>query len=326
MQQFVERMWYQGHKAAWLLLPLAWLYAAITALRRLMFRFAITKQHRVAAPVIVVGNISVGGTGKTPFTLALCKLLQQQGWQPGIISRGYGAEITKPTLVAADGLAEAFGDEPLLLAQRSGCPVVVCPDRVAAARFLLANTPCNIVISDDGLQHYRLARDVEIVLIDGVRGLGNGLLIPAGPLREGKWRLDTVNLVVANSKAFPGADGVMQLKAAAAVTLKGAKVLPAGSEVSLVAGIGNPQRFVQTVQTAGIAVAGKYFFPDHHHFCVEDFKNIAGPVLMTDKDAVKCLSFSQDDWYRLPVEAEFDVQLNIKLNTILANLRSSYGN
>jgi len=326
MQQFVERVWYQGHKAAWLLLPLAWLYAVITALRRTLFRLKIIKQHRAAAPVIVVGNISVGGTGKTPFTLALCKLLKQQGWQPGIISRGYGANITKPLLVASDATADAVGDEPLLLAQRSGCPVVVCPDRVAAAQFLLTNTVCNIIISDDGLQHYRLARDIEIVLIDGTRGLGNEFLMPAGPLREGKWRLNTVDLVVANSKAVPGADGVMQLNAGAAVTLKAGMELPEGSEVSLVAGIGNPQRFEHTVQAAGIAVGSKYFFPDHHHFCAEDFTDITGPVLMTDKDAVKCLSFSQDDWYRLPVEAEFDAQLNSKLNTILANLRSSYGN
>lgn len=325
-QHCIERLWYQGHKAYWLLLPLAWLYGLLTALRRVLFRLQLKKQHQVAAPVIVVGNISVGGTGKTPFTLLLCQLLRQHGWRPGIISRGYGAKITAPLLVRPDALASQVGDEPLLLAQQSGCPVVVCPDRVAAAQFLLDNTDCDIIVSDDGLQHYRLARDVEIVLIDGSRGLGNGQLIPAGPLREGRWRLQQVDVVVANTKAVAEADGVMILRAAKPIALAGSGSLAPGSAVTLVAGIGNPQRFEQTAIQAGFQISERRYLGDHHQFNEVDFADIQGPVLMTEKDAVKCRNFARQDWFSLPVAAELDEPLMNKITTILTNLRSSYGN
>ncbi|HEY0923516.1 tetraacyldisaccharide 4'-kinase [Rheinheimera pacifica] len=322
---FTERLWYQGHKAYWLLLPLAWLYGVITALRRMLFRSGIKQQIRVKAPVIVVGNISIGGTGKTPFTLLLCDTLRQQGWKPGIVSRGYGADIKAPILVKPEVASAAeVGDEPLLLAQRSGCPVVVCPDRVAAARFLLQQTNCNIIISDDGLQHYRLARDVEIVLIDGSRGLGNGQLLPAGPLREGAWRLKQADLVVANSLPYAQADGVMQLKAATAKALCSEARLPPGP-VTLVAGIGNPQRFERTALAAGFTITARHYFADHHKFSAADFTAIHGPVLMTEKDAVKCRDFARADWFSLGVDAALDNSLQQKLDTLLTNLRSSYG-
>jgi tetraacyldisaccharide 4'-kinase len=326
LQQFIERIWYQGHKGYWLLLPFAWLYGAITKLRRGLYRFKLKKQLQVAVPVIVVGNISVGGTGKTPFTLLLCQLLRQHGWQPGIISRGYGADITAPTLVQPDATARDVGDEPLLLAQRSGCPVVVCPDRVAAAQFLLTQRRCDIIVSDDGLQHYRLARNVEIVLIDGNRGLGNGQLLPAGPLREGRWRLKQVDMVVANSKTIDGAEGVMQLQAALPQPLIGSAVLPNGAAVTLVAGIGNPQRFEQTAKAAGFHITERRFVADHYQFSAADFADINGPVLMTEKDAVKCRRFARPDWFCLPVAAVLDDKLINKITTILTNLRSSYGN
>lgn len=321
---FIERLWYQGHKAYWLLLPLAWLYGVITALRRALFRFGIKQQVKVNTPVIVVGNISIGGTGKTPFTLLLCQTLRNQGWTPGIVSRGYGAEIKAPVLVQTDAAATEVGDEPLLLAQRSGCPVVVCPDRVAAAKYLLANTKVDIIVSDDGLQHYRLARDVEIVLIDGSRGLGNGQLLPAGPLREGPWRLKQANLVVANSQPYALADGVMQLQAATAKALCSEATLTPGP-VNLVAGIGNPQRFERTAQAAGFSVKSRHYFADHHKFSAADFTDIQGPVLMTEKDAVKCRDFARADWFSLGVDAALDKPLQQKLDTLLTNLRSSYG-
>ncbi|MCS4307203.1 tetraacyldisaccharide 4'-kinase [Rheinheimera pacifica] len=322
---FTTRLWYQGHKAYWLLLPLAWLYGVVTALRRMLFRSGITPQLKVKAPVIVVGNISIGGTGKTPFTLLLCDTLRKQGWKPGIVSRGYGADIKAPILVRPEVATSAeVGDEPLLLAQRSGCPVVVCPDRVAAAHFLLQHTHCNIIVSDDGLQHYRLARDVEIVLIDGSRGLGNGQLLPAGPLREGAWRLKQVDLVVANSQPYAQADGVMQLKAATAKALCSEARLTPGP-VTLVAGIGNPQRFERTALAAGFTVTARHYFADHHKFSAADFAGIHGPVLMTEKDAVKCRAFARADWFSLGVDAVLDSPLQQKLNTILTNLRSSYG-
>ncbi|MDR6982587.1 tetraacyldisaccharide 4'-kinase [Rheinheimera pacifica] len=322
---FTERLWYQGHKAYWLLLPLAWLYGVITALRRMLFRSGIKQQIRVKAPVIVVGNISIGGTGKTPFTLLLCDTLRKQGWKPGIVSRGYGANINAPILVMPEvATAAGVGDEPLLLAQRSGCPVVVCPDRVAAARFLLQQTHCNIIISDDGLQHYRLARDMEIVLIDGSRGLGNGQLLPAGPLREGAWRLKQADLVVANSQPYAQADGVMQLQAATAKALCSEATLTPGP-VTLVAGIGNPQRFERTALAAGFTIAARHYFVDHHKFSAADFTDIQGPVLMTEKDAVKCREFARADWFSLGVDATLDNTLQQKLDTLLTNLRSSYG-
>ncbi len=319
-----EQLWYKGHKAYWLLLPLAWLYGLLTAIRRLLFRLGLKPQHKLAAPVIVVGNISVGGTGKTPFTLLLCQLLQQQGWQPGIVSRGYGARISTPTLVKPDASAGAVGDEPLLLAQHSGCPVVVCPDRVAAAQYLLAHTNANIVISDDGLQHYALARDIEIVLIDGSRGLGNGQLLPAGPLREGAWRLKQADLVVANSQSVAQADGVMQLTAAAAKALTGEATLTPGP-VTLVAGIGNPQRFERTALAAGFSITARRYFTDHHKFSAADFAGICGPVLMTEKDAVKCRHFAAPDWFSLGVDARPDQALLTKLITLITELRSRYG-
>lgn len=326
VQQFFQRIWYQGNKAYWLLLPLAWLYQAVTALRRLLYRLKLKPQIQVAAPVIVVGNISVGGTGKTPFTLLLCQLLRQHGWQPGIISRGYGANVRCAKLVQPDSLASEVGDEPLLLAQRSGCPVVVCPDRVAAAQFLLQHSNCNIIVSDDGLQHYRLARNVEIVLIDGSRGLGNGQLLPAGPLREGRWRLKQVDLVVANTTAVTQADGVMQLHAAAPLPLIGNASLPADAAVTLVAGIGNPARFEQTARQAGFQIVARRYLGDHHQFSAADFTDITGPVLMTEKDAVKCRHFARADWFSLPVTARLDAPLMTKITTLLTNLRSSYGN
>lgn len=320
----VEQLWYSSNRGYWLLMPLAWLYGAITALRRWLFRIGLKRQYKLPQPVIVVGNISVGGTGKTPFTLLLCQLLRQQGWQPGIVSRGYGAKVVRPTLVTAASSAKDCGDEPLLLAQRSGCPVVVCPDRVAAAQFLLANTATDIIISDDGLQHYALARDVEIVLIDGKRGLGNGQLLPAGPLRERPWRLQQVDLVLANTQPHNLADGIMQLVADKARPLMGNASL-SNNPVTLVAGIGNPERFVDTAEQAGFNIIATRFFADHHKFTAEDFSAISGPVLMTEKDAVKCRDFARPDWFSLAVAAQLDQPGLTKLTTLITELRSRYG-
>lgn len=324
---FIERIWYQGSKGYgvyYLLLPLSALFVCISALRRLLFRVGLLKAHKLAVPVIVVGNISVGGTGKTPFTLALCKLLLQQGFTPGIISRGYGADIKAPRLVAANSNAAEVGDEPLMLHQQSSCPVVVCPDRVSAARFLLAHTPCDIIISDDGLQHYRLARDLEIILLDGSRGLGNGQLLPAGPLREGPWRLKTADMVVANSQMLPQADGLMQLEPGKAKALHGdAELAPCA--VSLVAAIGNPARFARSAEQAGFTINSEHYFADHHQFTQADFTAIRGPVLMTEKDAVKCRPFAGTDWFSLGVQARLEQPLEAKLVTLITRLRSSYG-
>ncbi|SNY43614.1 lipid-A-disaccharide kinase [Arsukibacterium tuosuense] len=301
----LQQSWYQkGHWLSIVLLPLAALYWLLSSTRTALFRLGIKRQFKLAVPVVIVGNISVGGTGKTPFTLWLCQQLLAKGLRPGIISRGYGAKVNRPIVVTADSLATEVGDEPLLLARRSGCPVVVCPDRVAAGRELLGRYQVDIIICDDGLQHYRLARDFEIVLVDGRRGFGNGLLLPAGPLRERRDRLANVDLIIANSGEITQADYQMQLSSSVAKSLlTGTELAPCS--VTLVAGIGNPQRFQLTAQQAGFKVVNQRFFADHHHFTAADFNEISGPVLMTEKDAVKCQHFGRDNWYFLPVDASF---------------------
>ncbi|KKO44269.1 tetraacyldisaccharide 4'-kinase [Arsukibacterium ikkense] len=304
----LEQSWYhKGHWLSLLLLPLAALYWLITWARRRLYRLGLFRRFRLPVPVVIVGNISVGGTGKTPFTLWLCQQLLASGVKPGIISRGYGARINRPLLVSAESLAQDVGDEPLLLARRSNCPVVVCPDRVAAGRALLATHKVDIIICDDGLQHYRLARDLEIVLVDGRRGFGNGLLLPAGPLREPRARLKKVELVIVNSGEVVEANCQMQLRSSVARSLVGDTVL-SPADVTLVAGIGNPDRFRLTAIQAGFNVTAQRFFADHHQFCAADFAGINTTVLMTEKDAVKCRTFARENWYYLPVDADFSTE------------------
>lgn len=301
----LERSWYQKrHWLSALLLPLSAVYWLLSSARRLLFQLGLKRRYALAKPVVIVGNISVGGTGKTPFTLWLCQQLLAKGIKPGIISRGYGAKITRPIQVTPYSLPTEVGDEPLLLARRSHCPVVVCPDRVAAGQALLAAHQVDIIICDDGLQHYRLARQLEFVLVDGRRGFGNGLLLPAGPLRESQSRLAKVDLIIANSGDVSLADCQMQLNSSVAISLRGETEL-APCDVTLVAGIGNPERFRVTALQAGFKAVEQRFFADHHQFSVEDFAGISGPVLMTEKDAVKCQHFARDNWYMLPVDASF---------------------
>lgn len=315
----LERSWYQKFGWSWLLLPLSVLFAALSAARRLLFRYGLKQRHRLPVPVLVVGNISVGGTGKTPVTLRLCELLKAHGWRPGIISRGYGVKLDAPRLVKADDSPADSGDEPVLLAQRSACPVVIFPDRVKGGQFLLANTDCNIIICDDGLQHYALMRDLEIVLIDASRGLGNGLLLPAGPLREGRWRLAYADVVLTNeASAQQMPPSKLLQETAFADVVMGSFYLQPGQPVALttdsrpfdssqpvrlVTGIGNPQRFAATVQQLGFVVSGCHWFADHHPFTAADLAQIPAPLLMTEKDAVKCRSFAKAQWYSLPVQA-----------------------
>ncbi|MBU0911117.1 MAG: tetraacyldisaccharide 4'-kinase, partial [Gammaproteobacteria bacterium] len=296
--------------------------------RRFGYQRGWFQSFAVEKPVVIVGNISLGGTGKTPFTLWLCKFLTEQGFTPGIVSRGYGARITEPVRVTSLHRACDVGDEPLLLASKSNCPVVVCPDRVAAAQYLLATTDCNIVISDDGLQHYRLQRDLELVLIDGQRGLGNQQLLPAGPLREPVSRLQKVDAVIVNSGDFALAKRTkkpqhkMQLKAVKPLALDGQSQWPEQAQaVTLVAAIGNPLRFVDTVKNFGIEIKGTAFFRDHFAFDEHSLADIEGPVLMTEKDAVKCRAFAKANWYYLPVEADLSDEFKFWLQQQLRQWR-----
>lgn len=305
MSDWLQRVWY-GNRAPLWLRPLAALYGGISARRRRAFQRGDKPSWQAPVPVVVVGNISVGGTGKTPLTQTLCDWLRSEGWRPGIVSRGYGGRSDHyPLSVEPDTPACACGDEPLLLAQTTGCPVVVDPDRCRAVRHLLANHDCNLVISDDGLQHYALGRDIEIAVVDGERGLGNRALMPAGPLREPEERLQQVDFVVVNGGEwqYPGAQR-MQLVAGALRRLDGAPAeLPPGP-VHALAGIGNPRRFFNTLRELGYQPI-EHPWPDHHQFSADELEFGDGlPLIMTAKDAVKCCAFAPDNRYYLPVSAQ----------------------
>jgi tetraacyldisaccharide 4'-kinase len=304
----LERIWYrqQPGPAAWLLSPLAALFFLLAGLRRLAYRRGWLRRTHLPVPVVVVGNLTVGGTGKTPLVAWIADYCRTAGLRPGIVSRGYGSMASAvPRTVRPDDAPVEVGDEPLLLARRTGVPVVVGSDRVAAARFLVAEYGVNLVIADDGLQHYRLGRDVEVVVVDGERRFGNGLYLPAGPLREGKRRLKSVDFIVCNGCGRPG-EYWMQLEGGDAAPLGGGERTPlatfAERPVHAVAGIGNPRRFFAMLRRAGLQVI-EHPFPDHHPFTAADLAFADGlPVLMTEKDAVKCAGFGGPLWY-IPVTA-----------------------
>jgi tetraacyldisaccharide 4'-kinase len=296
------------------LLPFSALFGALSALRRAAYRFGWLESERLPVALIVVGNITVGGSGKTPLVLWLVRWLKQHGFHPGIVSRGYGGKAETPMRAEPGGDAALVGDEPLLLARRGDCPVWIGRDRVAAGRALLAAHPeCDVIVGDDGLQHYRLRRDVEIVVVDGQRRFGNEYLLPAGPLREGVGRLREVDAVVVNGDetvVLPGAAFHMRLQGAVLRNLlSGASVdakMFQGRKLHAVAGIGNPQRFFDHLRGLGL-VFEAHAFPDHHAFVAGDLDwNDADAVLMTEKDAVKCAAFASDRHWMLAVEAEVD--------------------
>ena len=317
MRDWLSGVWYGDGAGKALLLPLTGLFRTLVALRRGLYGRGILHSHRLPVPVVVVGNLSVGGTGKTPLVLWLGRTLRHLGLRAGIVSRGYGGKAKSwPQIVDADSDPVLVGDEPVLLAARSGCPVVVGPDRVAAAKCLLTHG-VDLVISDDGLQHYRLRRDVEIVVVDGSRGLGNRACLPAGPLREPAARLETIDYLVINGEG-PLPDfcaelrvPVLQMRLAAGrvVRLVGgaSKALAdfSGRTVHAVAGIGNPDRFFALLGAAGIEYI-PHPHPDHAVLTASDVAFDDGhPVLMTEKDAVKCSSFATEACWAVPVEVKF---------------------
>lgn len=329
MEALVNRIWYQQHWGKWLLWPLSWLFALLSSVRRGLFRVGIKPVEQLPVPVLLVGNITVGGSGKTPMVIYLIELLRQHGYRPGVISRGYGSEQTAPRIVALNSAAHAVGDEPAMIVNRTQVPMAVGQDRIATAQLLLAEHDVDIIISDDGLQHYRLARDIELVVIDAKRQLGNGMLLPAGPLREGPWRLNTVDLIVENGATADSNHGgqsrfAMQLQPATPHALCGEAELNT-RQVKAVAGIGNPQRFFDTLQQLGYDVAQTQCFADHHPYTAADFADAATglPIIMTEKDAIKCREFSPDNCWYLPVDAKlsatFSAQLLAKVATAVAN-------
>ena len=314
--------WYAPDPLGALLAPLGWGVALFTVLRRAAYRAGLRRSWQVGCPVVVVGNLAVGGTGKTPLVIAMAKLLSQRGLRVGIVCRGYRGSASRwPRQVRPDGDPARVGDEAVLLARRAGVPVAAGPNRIAGARILVRRSKCDVILSDDGLQHLRLARDVEIVVVDGVRRHGNGRCMPAGPLREPLSRLGSVDLVVVNGEAREGELG-MRLATGEAVSLAGGEAgrpLDSfrGAPVHAVCGIGHPERFFRTLEAHGLTIV-RHPFPDHHPFSEEEIR-FAGdaPVLMTEKDAVKCERFADARHWCVPVEAELSGALQARLLAVL---------
>lgn len=309
-------------------IPLSWIFGVLAALRRTFYQRGWLRVERVDVPVIVVGNITVGGSGKTPLTIWLVDRLGEWGWQPGIASRGYGGQSRQPALVESTSDPARMGDEPVMLARRTGRPVVVAKRRVEAAKAL-RQSGCTIIVADDGLQHYALGRDLEIVMVDGTRRFGNGRLLPAGPLREPISRLESVDIVVTKGHAHPGEFG-MELTASCWRNVTAPDLSrPPGffndRSAHGVAGIAYPPSFFEALRRLGIRVI-EHSYPDHHVFAKNELAfDDDLPVLMTEKDAVKCQRLGlQNAWY-LEVEACFDTAFVAALRERLERMRKTSG-
>jgi len=307
----LQRAWYQGHPALSLLAPLEVLYRRVVTAKRRKFLAGRSDSYRAPVPVIVVGNITVGGTGKTPLILWLIEHCRRRGLRVGVVSRGYGARPpTFPWRVQPEHLAAQAGDEPLLIVQRTGVPLMIDPDRSRAVRALLESEPLDLILSDDGLQHYRLARDLELVLIDAARGLGNRRCLPAGPLREPADRLQSVDAVLFNGAEADRPEGyAFTLRPSRLIELASGDAwpldhFPQGQQLHAVAGIGNPQRFFTTLEALHWRPI-PHPFVDHARYSLEQLTfSPALPLVMTEKDAVKCRAFALPGWSYLQVQAE----------------------
>jgi tetraacyldisaccharide 4'-kinase len=293
--------WYRGDAWLWLLRPLEIVFRSLVLLRRQLYSTGLLNTWQSPKPLVVVGNITVGGTGKTPIVIALVEALQAQGIRPGVVSRGYGATAKAfPHCVDTASTASQCGDEPLLIHRRTGVPCVVDPVRIEAVKALLQQFDVDVVLSDDGLQHYALGRDMEIAVLDATLGTGNGFCLPAGPLREPASRLQTVDVVLHRNGENPESavwyeqDGLVSLQTGEQRSLQSF----AGDAVYAVAGIGQPAQFFDTLLAAGVQIQSRVF-PDHHSYCMDDFAGLTDKaILMTEKDAVKCASMAGDNaWY-----------------------------
>ncbi|MEO9654597.1 tetraacyldisaccharide 4'-kinase [Marinomonas sp.] len=342
LEKTFNRSWYQEKGWTQLFKPLLPFVNRVVAKKRNNFLLNKTESYRAPVPIIVVGNISVGGTGKSPMVVALCELLKAQGYKPGIVSRGHGAKVSTPMKVTIDSLPAQVGDEPVMLARRTQCPLVVFPKRDEAVKHLLVNAEVDVVISDDGMQHYALQRDIEIAMLDNQRGLGNGYLLPVGPLREPASRLLEVDFVVTIGEQVSADLGKLSLpihamplqtdylyKLQASERLPAKQLLADHTRWHLMAGIGNPLRFQYSLQALGLPAGFTHqWFADHHAFVEQDIPTNL-PVIMTEKDAVKCryLKTSNPNIWYLPISlqltAEFSTVLLDKLNRINLELKNN---
>ncbi|WP_319783783.1 tetraacyldisaccharide 4'-kinase [Oceanisphaera sp. IT1-181] len=314
--------WYKGAWWLWLLAPLSVLFALISSLRRALFKLGLKPVYRAPVPVIVVGNLSVGGNGKTPVVVWLVHWLRAQGYNPGVISRGYGGKSEHyPLLVQADTPASAAGDEPILIVKRTGCPLVVNPKRGDAAA-LLVSCGVDIIISDDGLQHYALARDIELVVVDGKRRFGNGHLLPMGPLRERKWRLNQVDAIINNGGPTHEHEFLMTLAPGALVPVSSADhATPRPpNRVHALAGIGHPPRFFNMLEQLGFTLEQCVALGDHQAVANSQLHSLqSAPLLITEKDAVKWPGGHDNTWY-VPVDAQLPLAFEHLLLTRLKEL------
>lgn len=333
--RLIERAWYQNHPVKWLLLPLNLLFWLLSALRRVLFKLGVLKQEKLNVPVVIVGNIGVGGNGKTPMVIYLIEQLSKKGLNVGVISRGYGgSKHEEPLLVTDEITAVQAGDEPVLIYQRCKVPVMVSSDRVSSVKKLMT-LGCNIIISDDGLQHYKLKRDVELVIVDGKRRFGNGWLMPAGPLREGLWRLKTVDKIIVNGGlAGIGEDSMtlhgnelININSQQRIDIKDFLESPLNSKINALAGIGNPERFFISLNDLGFSLNKKVGFVDHHKYNADDFADFEQDMalLMTEKDAVKCRGLVNDNTWYLPVNAHFELQQGEQIIDLIMTRSKSYG-
>jgi len=316
----ITSFWYEPPSMkSWFLSPFSLLFRLLIQFRRKLYSFGLLKTHQFPIPVIVVGNLTVGGTGKTPLTIHLCQLLLEKGFKPGVVSRGYGGENKNvPVLLNKDSDTHCVGDEPYLIASRTQCPVVVCRNREKAVNYLLSHCDVDLVISDDGLQHYSMGRNIEIVVVDGQRRFGNKHCLPVGPLREPISRLKSVDFVVNNGRDYAG-EYKMVLKPEVLYQLttrqEGCVEDLKKQTIHAVAAIGSPDRFFDTLREMGLTII-EHAFSDHFQFSESDVRFEDGIVVMTEKDAVKCRQFNLDNaWVlRVGVEENFSQRLIDRLS------------
>ena len=328
LQQWLENIWYHQGKGALFLLPLSALYCAINRFQR----WQQTRQTTpIPKPVIVVGNITVGGTGKTPLTIHIINTLKAEGLKPAIITRGYGGQASEwPQWVSENSDPILVGDEAVLMASRTHVPVVAGANRLQSIQVLLEKHDIDVIVSDDGLQHYQLSPDLKIAVVDAKRGFGNGYCLPAGPLREKKERLITCDFIVSNGEMAQKtawfsmhfqAQTLINLKTKEAITIQQFKE----KHVNAITGIGNPQRFFETLTQADFSLQTRVF-PDHHAFKASDFDvDNNNPILMTEKDAVKCRPFATKQMWYVPINAVLDEAFDTQLMSQLQKSIKSRG-
>lgn len=323
---FHEKIWFQGSPLMWLLWPFSLIFGLLSGLRRRLYARNVLSVFRSRVPVVVVGNIMVGGNGKTPVVIALAEELLARGFRPGVVSRGYRAHPPAyPYEVTTDSPADLAGDEPLLILLKTGVRMVIDPDRARAVRYLENDT--DVIITDDGLQHYALGRDIEIVVVDGRRRFGNGHLLPMGPLREPVSRIREADYVLNNGGEQDG-EYPVRLVPGRVCRLDGtAADLPEGTEVCALAGIGNPERFNRTLREAGFRVIRSISVPDHGFVPEKEAREIAGglPVIMTEKDMVKYGRGHIEGFYSLGVRAELPAEFYDRLATDIGRIQKERG-